>query len=93
MPKKSNRKGGFSKNTQPNRKQLLVNDLMGREAPKGKFTVISIARIGFSYNQEVWLEGTFNTFLEAKQIADSKCGDGVICYIHGNGPRVLYRAR
>jgi hypothetical protein len=55
--------------------------------------VISIARVGFSYNQEVWIEGTFSSFPEAKKIADDKAVDGVVCYIHGHGPRVIYIAR
>ena len=55
--------------------------------------MISIARVGFSYNQEVWIEGTFASFPEAKKVADDKAVDGVVCYIHGSGPRVLYRAR
>jgi len=93
MPKRTNRKGGFTKSSAPPRKQLLVNDLTGRTAPEGQYRVISIARVGFSYNQEVWLEGTFTSFPEAKKVADDKAGDGVVCYIHGSGPRVLYRAR
>tara|TARA_R110002020_G_scaffold189524_4_gene388734 strand:- start:1259 stop:1540 length:282 start_codon:yes stop_codon:yes gene_type:complete len=93
MPKSHNRKGGFVKKNSTERKQLLVNDLTGRTAPEGQYRVISIARVGFSYNQEVWIEGTFTSFPEAKKIADDKAVDGVVCYIHGSGPRVLYRAR
>ena len=93
MPKRTNRKGGFSKFTPPKRKQLLVSDLPGRTAPDGQYRVISIARVGFSYNQEVWIEGTFSSFPEAKKIADDKAVDGVVCYIHGHGPRVIYIAR
>ena len=93
MPKSHRRKGGFVKNTPTKRKQLLVNDLTGRTAPEGQYRVISIARVGFSYNQEVWIEGTFTSFPEAKKVADDKAIDGVVCYIHGSGPRVLYRAR
>ena len=93
MPKSHRRKGGFVKNTPTKRKQLLVNDLPGRTAPEGQYRVISIARVGFSYNQEVWIEGTFSSFPEAKKVADDKAVDGVVCYIHGSGPRVLYRAR
>ena len=93
MPKSHRRKGGFVKNTPTKRKQLLVNDLTGRTAPEGQYRVISIARVGFSYNQEVWIEGTFSSFPEAKKVADDKAVDGVVCYIHGSGPRVLYRAR
>ena len=93
MPKRANRKGGFSKSTSSKRKQLPVNDLTGRTAPEGQYRVISIAKVGFSYNQEVWIEGTFSSFPEAKKVADDKAVDGVVCYIHGSGPRVLYRAR
>ena len=93
MPKRTNRKGGFTKSAASTRKQLLVNDLTGRTAPDGQYRVISIARVGFSYNQEVWIEGTFTSFPEAKKVADDKAVDGVVCYIHGSGPRVLYRAR
>ena len=93
MPKRANRKGWFTKSAAAARKQLLVNDLRGREAPEGQFRVISIARVGFSYNQEVWIEGTLDTFLDAKKVADDKSGDNVVCYIHGNGPRVIYIAR
>ena len=93
MPKRTNRKGGFTKSSAATRKQLLVNDLTGRTAPEGQYRVISIARVGFSYNQEVWIEGTFTSFPEAKKVADDKAIDGVVCYIHGSGPRVLYRAR
>ena len=93
MPKRASRKGGFTKSTGSARKQLLVNDLTGRTAPEGQYRVISIARVGFSYNQEVWIEGTFTSFPEAKKGADDKAIDGVVCYIHGSGPRVLYRAR
>jgi hypothetical protein len=50
--------------------------------------VISIAG-----KRDVWLEGTFNTFLEAKKSADDKCGNDVVCYIHSSGPRVIYIAR
>ena len=93
MPKRTNRKGGFTKSAALTRKQLLVNDLTGRTAPEGHFRVISIARVGYSYNQEVWIEGTFTLFTDAKKVADDKAVDGVVCYIHGSGPRVLYRAR
>ena len=87
MPKQiRNRRGGFVK-TNPQRKQLKSNDLIGREAPEGFFRVISIR------NQEVWEEGTFSNFLEAKKIANDKAIDGVSCYVHGNSPRVLYIAR
>ena len=87
MPRQiRNRKGGFIK-TNPQRKQLKSNDLMSREAPEGSFRVISIR------NQEVWIEGTFSSFLEAKKIANDKAKDGVSCYVHGNGPRVMYIAR
>ena len=85
MPKQI-RNGGFIK-TNPQRKQLKSNDLIGREAPEGFFRVISIR------NQEVWEEGTFSNFLEAKKIANDKAIDGVSCYVHGNSPRVLYIAR
>tara|TARA_R110000824_G_scaffold273762_1_gene462410 strand:- start:25 stop:291 length:267 start_codon:yes stop_codon:yes gene_type:complete len=88
MPRQSkSRRGGFVK-VNNTRKQLTSSDLRSREAPQGLFRVISITN-----NKEVWLEGTFNTFLEAKKIADDKCGDGVVCYIHGSGPRVIYIAR
>ena len=89
MPKRANRKGGFTKSAAAARKQLLVNDLRGREAPEGQFRVISIARVGFSFNQEVWIEGTFDTFLDAKKVADDKSGDYVVCYFLGNGPREI----
>tara|TARA_R100000306_G_scaffold54834_1_gene52438 strand:- start:533 stop:790 length:258 start_codon:yes stop_codon:yes gene_type:complete len=85
MPKRSKyRRGGFVTTL---RKQLQVGDLMSREAPEGLFRVVSIK------GKEVWIEGTFATFLEAKKIADDKAVDGVVCYMHGHGPRVLYIAR
>jgi len=93
MPKRTNRKGGFSKVAPSRRKQLLVNDLIGRTAPEGQYRVISITRLGFNDAQEVWLEGTFTSFTEARKIADDKAIDGVVCYIHGSGPRVIYRVR
>lgn len=93
MPKNNKRKGGFVKKNTTERTQLLVNDLTGRTAPEGQYRVISIAKVGFSYNQEVWIEGTFSSFPEAKKVADDKAVDGVVCYIHGSGPRVIYRAR
>ena len=85
MPKRSKyRRGGFVTTL---RKQLQVGDLMSREAPEGLFRVVSIK------GKEVWIEGTFATFLEAKKIADDKAVDGGVCYMHGHGPRVLYIAR
>ena len=85
MPKRSKyRRGGFVTTL---RKQLQAGDLMSREAPEGLFRVVSIK------GKEVWIEGTFATFLEAKKIADDKAVDGVVCYMHGHGPRVLYIAR
>ena len=87
MPRQiRNRRGGFVK-TNPQRKQLKATDLRGREAPEGLFRVISIR------DKEVWREGTFSDFSEAKKIADDKAIDGVSCYVHGNSPRVLYIAR
>ena len=87
MPRQiRNRKGGFIK-TNPQRKQLKSTDLMSREAPEGLFRVISIR------DQEVWIEGTFSDFSEAKKVAEDKAIDGVSCYVHGNGPRVMYIAR
>lgn len=91
MPKRTNRKGGFTKSSVPLRKQLMVNDLIGRTAPEGQYRVISITKADFS--QEVWVEGTFPSFPEARNVANDKAGDGVVCYIHGSGPRVIYRAR
>ena len=93
MPKRTNRKGGFSKTTPPKRKQLFVNDLTGRTAPEGQYRVISIASNELNSKQEVWVEGTFTSFPEAKEVADDKAVDGVVCYIHGSGPRVIYRVR
>ena len=93
MPKRTNRKGGFSKATPPERKQLFVNDLTGRTAPEGQYRVISIARDGFNSTQEVWIEGTFTSFTEAKKVAGDKAVNGVVCYIHGSGPRVIYKVR
>ena len=88
MPRQNkNRKGGFTKVYKANRQRLDNGDLMSREAPTGLFRVISIK------DQEVWIEGTFSIFLDAKKIADDKAVDGVECYIHGSGPRVIYRAR
>ena len=85
MPKRSRRRrGGF---VATSRKQLQVGDHRSREAPEGLFRVVSIKA------NEVWIEGTFATFLDAKKIADDKAVDGVVCYIHGSGPRVIYRAR
>jgi len=93
MPKRTNRKGGFTKSSVPLRKQLIDNDLTGRTAPEGQYRVISITQAAFNYSQEVWVEGTFPSFPEARDVANDKAGDGVVCYIHGSGPRVLYRAR
>ena len=93
MPKKTKRKGGFSKATLLKRKQLFVNDLTGRTAPEGQYRVISIARDELNSNQDVWIEGTFTSFPEAKEVADDKAVDGVVCYIHGSGPRVIYKVR
>jgi|11_taG_2_1085331.scaffolds.fasta_scaffold122887_2 hypothetical protein len=88
MPRQNkNRRGGFVK-VDNTRKHLKASDLRSREAPQGSFRVISITD-----NKDVWLEGTHSTFLEAKKIADDTCGGGVVCYVHGNGPRVLYIAR
>jgi hypothetical protein len=88
MPRQSNaRRGGFTK-VNSLRKQLNSSDLRSREAPEGLFRVISVTG-----NKDVWLEGTFKVFLEAKKVADDICGDGVVCYIHGSGPRVIYIAR
>ena len=85
MPKRSKyRRGGFVTTL---RKQLQVGDLMSREAPEGLFRVVSIK------GKEVWIEGTFTSFPEAKKVADDKAVDGVVCYIHGSGPRVIYIAR
>ena len=85
MPKRSRRRrGGF---VATSRKQLQVGDHRSREAPEGLFRVVSIKA------NEVWIEGTFATFLDDKKIADDKAVDGVVCYIHGSGPRVIYRAR
>ena len=87
MPKQiRNRRGGFVK-TNPKRKKLKSNDLIGREAPEGFFRVISIR------NKEVWIEGTFSNFPEAKKVADDTAKDGISCYVHGNSPRVMYIAR
>jgi len=87
MPRQiRNRKGGFIK-TNPQRKQLKSTDLMSREAPEGLFRVISIR------DQEVWIEGTFPDFSEAKKVANDKAKDGVSCYVHGHSPRVMYIAR
>tara|TARA_R100000152_G_C6763565_1_gene188007 strand:+ start:612 stop:890 length:279 start_codon:yes stop_codon:yes gene_type:complete len=92
MPKKNNRKGGFVKSA-VQRIQLKNNDLTGRSAPEGLFRVVSINKKTQTAPQQVWIEGTYGTFLDAKKVADDKCGGGVVCYIHGNGPRVLYIAR
>ena len=81
------RRGGFVK-VDNVRTQLNSSDLSARQAPEGFFRVISIED-----NRDVWLEGTFNTFLEAKKLADDKCGNDVVCYIHSSGPRVIYIAR
>ena len=93
MPKRTNRKGGFSKAAPAKRKRLFANDLIGRTAPEGLYRVISIIRLGVNNNQEVWIEGTFSSFPEAKKVADDKAVDGVVCYIHGSGPRVIYKVR
>ena len=93
MPKRTNRKGGFSKAAPSKRNQLFVNDLTGRTAPEGQYRVVSITRFGSNHTQEVWVEGTFVSFPEAKKIADDKAVDGVVCYIHGSGPRVIYKVR
>lgn len=88
MPRQNKgRRGGFVK-VDKHRKQLNTSDLSARQAPEGFFRVISIAG-----KRDVWLEGTFNTFLEAKKSADDKCGNDVVCYIHSSGPRVIYIAR
>ena len=85
MTKRSKyRKGGF---VSTSRKQLQVGDHRSREAPEGLFRVVSIQ------GKDVWLEGTFASFPEAKKVADDKAVDGVVCYIHGSGPRVIYIAR
>jgi len=93
MPRRTKRKGGFARATSPKRKQLFVNDLIGRTAPDGQYRVISIARDELNSNQDVWIEGTFTSFPEAKEVADDKAVDGVVCYIHGSGPRVIYKVR
>ena len=77
--RKRNNRGGLIK--------LKRTNIIDRQAPEGFFRVISIR------NQEVWEEGTFSNFLEAKKIANDKAIDGVSCYVHGNSPRVLYIAR
>ena len=93
MPKNTKRKGGFSRTALPKRKKLFVNDLTARTAPEGQYRVISIATAKGDSNQEVWVEGTFTSFPEAKKVADDKAVDGVVCYIHGSGPRVIYKVR
>lgn len=70
-----------------NSSDLDYTDVRSRTAPNGMFRVIAIN----SDQRSAKIVGTYKTFLDAKAACDEGGEENTNYYVHGDGPRVLYK--